>query len=74
MDINVKDVIKHIEEFIETGNKAKVLKVGYKTYATLMRSEKFADKMTKDEKDTLVRHYKGIKIKIVTEKHYLEIK
>ena len=74
MDTNLKELNKLIEEFEKDGQEPKKLIIGYKTYASLMSDNKFADKVTKDSKDMMVRYYKGIKIKMVTEKHYLEIK
>lgn len=74
MDSSLKELNKLIDEFEKNGEEAKKLIIGYKTYASLMSDNKFADKVTKDSKDTMVRYYKGIKIKMVTEKHFLEVK
>lgn len=71
--MKLKELNKVIDEFKSKGNVPKKLILGYKSYATLMRVEKFHDKLTKDSKDPMVRYYKGIKIKMVTEKHHLEI-
>jgi len=74
MEISVKKVNKRIEEFLETGTKPKVLEIGYKTYAKLMNEDKFAEALKKDPKDPMARFYRDIKIKMVTEKHYFEVK
>lgn len=38
-----------------------------------MKESKFLDKISKDANDPMIRYYKEIKIKIVTEKHFFEI-
>ena len=73
MGISVKDVKKQLDLFIEENQKPKILLIGYRTYAALMREEKFAERVTKDVKDPLIRYYKDIEIKVVTEKHYFEV-
>ncbi|MDM1764575.1 MULTISPECIES: hypothetical protein [unclassified Acinetobacter] len=74
MELNLKQFKKRIEEFKSTGNKPNSIVIGYKTYANLMEEEKFVDHISKDVDDPMVRYYKGIQIKMITEKHYLEIK
>jgi hypothetical protein len=74
MEISVKQINKRIDEFQESGKKADTLKIGYKTYAKLMNEDKFADALKKDASDPMIRYYKDIKIKVVTEKHYFEVK
>lgn len=74
MEISVKQVNKRIDEFQESSKKASTLEIGYKTYAKLMNEDKFADALKKDPNNTMVRYYKDIKIKLVTEKHYFEVK
>lgn len=71
--ISVKDVKKQLDQFIETNQKPKLLVIGYRTYSALMSEDKFADSVVKDNKDHLIRYYKGIEIKVVTEKHYFEV-
>ena len=73
MDISLKSVNKQINSFIEAGKQPELLIIGYKTYASLMSEDRFEDKITKDETDPMIRYYKGIKIQMVTEKHYFEI-
>lgn len=73
MGNSVKDINKQIERFTEAGAKPKLLIIGYRTYAALMREDKFTDKITKDNKDPMIRYYKGIKIQMVTEKHHFDI-
>lgn len=74
MEISVKQINKRIEEFQQSGKQAETLKIGYKTYAKLMNEDKFADALKKDPSNPLLRFYKNIKIKLVTEKHYFEVK
>ncbi|MBP2542949.1 hypothetical protein [Acinetobacter guillouiae] len=74
MEISVKQINKRIDEFQESSKKASTLEIGYKTYAKLMNEDKFADALKKDPNNTMVRYYKDIKIKLVTEKHYFEVK
>lgn len=74
MEISVKQINKRIDEFQEAGKKAETLKIGYKTYAKLMNEDKFADLLKKDVNDPMIRYYKDIKIKLVTEKHHFEVK
>ncbi|BAP37327.1 hypothetical protein AS4_23870 [Acinetobacter guillouiae] len=74
MEISVKQINKRIDEFQESSKKASTLEIGYKTYAKLMNEDKFADALKKDPNNSMVRYYKDIKIKLVTEKHYFEVK
>ncbi len=74
MEISVKQINKRIEEYQTSGKEPKVLELGYKTYAKLMNEDKFADALKKDPSNPLLRFYKNIKIKLVTEKHYFEVK
>lgn len=74
MNYSIKDVNKKIDDLKKEGHDVKSLLVGYKTYARLMSEEKFAEKITKDQKDPMIRYYKGLKVKIVTEKNYFELK
>ncbi len=71
-NLNAKKVNRLIEEFSEKGKKPEKLEIGYKTYARLVDDEKFYDKVTKSS-DSKERLYKGIKIKLVAEKHYFQI-
>ncbi|WP_374668493.1 hypothetical protein [Acinetobacter sp.] len=74
MNYSVKEINKKIDTFKQSGNEPKELIVGYKTYAHLMSEDKFADKISKDQIDPMIRYYKGLKVKIVTEKKYFEVK
>jgi hypothetical protein len=74
MEISVKQINKRIDEFQQSGKQAETLKIGYKTYAKLMNEDKFADLLKKDVNDPMIRYYKDIKIKLVTEKHHFEVK
>lgn len=74
MEISVKQINKRIDEFQESSKKASTLEIGYKTYAKLINEDKFADALKKDPNNTMVRYYKDIKIKLVTEKHHFEVK
>lgn len=74
MEISVKQINKRIEEFQQSGKQAETLKIGYKTFAKLMNEDKFADALKKDVNDPMIRYYKDIKIKLVTEKHHFEVK
>lgn len=74
MQLSLKEFKKRVEEFKSTGEKPSRIVIGYKTYANLMKEEKFVDYISKDLDDPMVRYYKGIQIKMITEKHYLEIK
>ncbi|AXX52276.1 hypothetical protein ACOUV0_15930 [Acinetobacter baumannii] len=71
--MKLKELNKLIDEFRSKGKKPIKLIIGYKDYAVLMENEKFQDRLTRDINDPMIRYYKGIKIKMVTEKHYLEI-
>lgn len=73
MDKSLKNINKQINSFIEAGKQPELLIIGYKTYTSLMSEDRFAEKITKDEKDPIIRYYKGIKIQMVTEKHYFKI-
>ncbi|MDE4040748.1 hypothetical protein SLJ62_02185 [Acinetobacter pittii] len=73
MGMTLKELNKQIDDFKSSGKDPKKLVIGYKTFAVLMENDKFLDKIEKDKDDPMVRYYKGIKIKMVTEKHHLEI-
>lgn len=72
MSINLKELNKQIADFKENKEPKKLI-IGYKTYSKLMKESKFLDKISKDANDPMIRYYKEIKIKIVTEKHFFEI-
>ncbi|CAM4330751.1 hypothetical protein [Acinetobacter pragensis] len=74
MNISIKEINKKIDEFKKDRAEPQALVMGYKTYSKFMREDKFADQITKDNKDPMIRYYKGIQVKIVTEKHYFELK
>ncbi|MEW5969260.1 MAG: hypothetical protein AB1706_05250 [Pseudomonadota bacterium] len=71
--MKLKELNNLIDEFKSKGKNPKKMIIGYKNYAALMESEKFQDRLTRDSKDPMNRYYKGIKIKMVTEKYHLEI-
>lgn len=73
MELSLKEFKKRIEALKSIGKEPSRIIIGYKTYANLMKEEKFVCHISKDLNDPMVRYYKGIKIKMVTEKHYLEI-
>ncbi|AWL29073.1 MULTISPECIES: hypothetical protein [Acinetobacter] len=72
-EINLKVINDAIEEFKKTGNTPEKLEIGYKTYSRLVGQDKFFDHVTKSE-DSLNRFYKGIRIKLVAEKHFFAVK
>lgn len=72
MGIDLKELNKQIDDFKESKDPQRLI-IGYKTYSKLMKENKFLDKVSKDENDPMIRYYKEIKIKIVTEKHFFEI-
>ncbi|MFW1642905.1 hypothetical protein [Acinetobacter guillouiae] len=72
MGINLKELNKQIDDFKEIKDPQRLI-IGYKTYSKLMKENKFLDKISKDTNDPMIRYYKEIKIKIVTEKHFFEI-
>ncbi|WP_151957131.1 hypothetical protein [Acinetobacter guillouiae] len=72
MGINLKELNKQIDDFKEIKDPQRLI-IGYKTYSKLMKENKFLDKISKDANDQMIRYYKEIKIKIVTEKHFFEI-
>lgn len=71
---SAKEVNQQIEALEAKGEKAKVLEIGYKTYANLVVDDKFADKLSESNQNTKQKYYKKIKIRLVTEKHYFEVK
>ncbi|EPO8910213.1 hypothetical protein ACUIIU_003426, partial [Acinetobacter baumannii] len=71
--MKLKELNNLIDDFKSNGKNPKKVIIGYKDYAALMENEKFQDRLTKDSKDPMIRYYKGIKIKMVTEKYHLEI-
>ena len=73
-DLTAKKVNKLLEEFRQTGKEPEKLVIGYKTYARLMAEDKFAEKVVPSLEDSKERLFKNLKIKLVTEKHYFEIK
>ncbi|MDS7927892.1 hypothetical protein RMB03_00460 [Acinetobacter sp. V91_7] len=73
MDIRLKELDKRIDEFKKSGEEIKKLVLGYRTYSALLDEAQFADRITRDKKDPMIRYYNGIKIKMVKEKHYFKI-
>ncbi|XFO47462.1 hypothetical protein AB4670_06825 [Acinetobacter baumannii] len=73
-DLTAKKVSKLIEEFRQTGKEPEKLVIGYKTYARLMADDKFAEKVVPSLENSKDRLYKNLKIKLITEKHYFEVK
>ncbi|WP_111859144.1 hypothetical protein [Acinetobacter sp. CFCC 10889] len=72
-EINLKLINEKIDEFKKTSKIPEKLEIGYKTYARLIGQDKFFDHVTQSE-DSLTRYYKGIKIKLVAEKHFFAVK
>ncbi|MDV2441235.1 hypothetical protein QR665_17465 [Acinetobacter gerneri] len=69
MDISVKELNKLIEEF-ELEKEPQKLMIGYKTYSKLMKEDKFLEQLSKNLNDPMIRYYRGIEIRIITEKHF----
>ena len=44
--------------------------IGYKTYSKLMKEDKFLEQLSKNLNDPMIRYYRGIEIRIITEKHF----
>ncbi|TCM61412.1 hypothetical protein EC844_12810 [Acinetobacter calcoaceticus] len=72
-DLSAKKINKLLEEFVTAGKKPEKLEIGFKTYARLLEDDQFFEFVTKSE-DSKNRLYKGIRIKLITEKHYFKIK
>lgn len=72
-EVNIKKINKLIEEFKQKGHQPEKLEIGFKTYARLVDEDEFFEHVTKSE-DGKNRLFKGIRIKLVTEKHYFKIK
>jgi hypothetical protein len=73
-DLSVKKINKQIDEFTQSGKIPSELVFGYKTYAVLMQDDKFADQIMKGTENPIVRFYKKLKITLVTDKHYFQVK
>ncbi len=73
-DLTAKKVSKLIEEFRQTGKEPEKLVIGYKTYARLVAEDKVAEKVVPSLENSEDRLYKNLKIKLITEKHYVEVK
>ncbi len=71
--MKLKELNRQIDDFTNGGKSPKKLVIGYKTFAVLMENDKFLDGIEKDKEDPMVRYYRGIKIKMVTEKYHLVI-
>lgn len=71
--INTDTVNQRIEEFLKLGKTPSKLEIGFKTYARLVEDDQFYVHVTKSD-DSKSRMYKGIKIKLVTEKYHLKLK
>ena len=72
MALSRKDLDLKIENLKQNKEPSRLI-IGYKTYSKLVKEEKFLDQITNNSDDPLTKYYKGIKIKIVTEKHFFEI-
>ena len=56
MNVSVKEINKHIEEFKKTKKGPNQLVIGYMTYSKLMKDAKFHEHVTKDIKDPMIRY------------------
>ena len=74
MNISIQDVNKNIDEFKKCGMNPETLAIGYSTYAHLLNEAKFADEISRDNKDPMIRYCKEIKLKVITKKHYFAVK
>ena len=72
MIIDLKEFNQRIKAFKENAEPQKLI-IGYKTYSKLMKEDEFVEKLSKDIQDPMVRYYKNIKIKLITEKHFFDI-
>ena len=55
MNVSVKEINKHIEEFKKTKKGPNQLVIGYMTYSKLMKDAKFHEHVTIDIKDPMIR-------------------
>lgn len=72
MLIDLKELNKQIKAFKETTEPQKLI-LGYKTYSKLMKDNGFVEKLSTSPDDPMLRSYNGIRIKLVTEKHFFDI-
>ncbi|WP_228128730.1 hypothetical protein [Acinetobacter rudis] len=73
MDLSFTEFIKNIEKVSKAGKEPKKIVVGYKTFSNLMKDEKFVKHISIDVEDPMIRYFKRIELKIVTEKRHLQV-
>ncbi|AOA58096.1 hypothetical protein [Acinetobacter larvae] len=73
IDLNKSKVDKLIEAFKAQGKTPEKLEFGYRTYARLAEDDDFFKHISKsaDDKHHL---YRGIRIKLITEKYHFKVK
>lgn len=72
MGISLKEIDTKIDAFRESKEPSRIL-IGYKTYSKLLKEDKFLDQLTKSSDDPMIRYYRGIEIRMITEKHFFDI-
>ena len=73
MAISLKELEQQLQKFVERQQDATQIIIGYKTYVQFLREDKFLSHVSKDPEDQHVSCYKGISIKLIPEKHYLQV-
>ena len=73
-DLNPKKINRLIAEFEQAGAKAKILALGYKTYAQLFADDHFFAKVYSDPHNPRVKFYQHVQIQLLPDKHAVEIK
>jgi hypothetical protein len=74
MNLNPQKINRLIAEFEQAGHKAKILALGYKTYAQLVADDHFFAKVQSDPNDPRLKFYQNIQIQLLPDKHAVEIK
>lgn len=72
-ELDTKQINQLIDAHIQAGKVPEKLEIGFKTYARLVDSDDFYRQVSKSG-DGKHRLYRNIRIKLVTEKHFLKVK
>ncbi|WP_122898473.1 hypothetical protein [Acinetobacter sp. B51(2017)] len=73
-DLNPQKINRLIAEFEQRGHKAKVLALGYRTYAQLFADDHFFAKVHSDPHDPRIKFYQHVQIQLLPDKHAVAIK
>lgn len=73
MSISLEELEQQIQDFVGSNQNPTQIIIGYKTYVQFLREDHFLTHISKHPEDQHCSFYKGILIKMIPEKHYLQV-